>query len=62
MGRGINVSGNEPPEFKMPDESELVDGINEIPMAPGLSTRFGYCKRCRNVYPPELAHECKVAP
>ena len=42
----------------LPHEAELVDGVNEVDLAPGLSTRFGYCPACKMVYPPEQTHEC----
>lgn len=49
-----------PPVIPLPPESELVDGINQYAIGPGLSTRFGYCPRCRNVYPPDESHQCEA--
>jgi len=48
--------------FMFPPESELVEGVNEFECAPGLTARFGYCPRCRWVYPPHETHVCEVAP
>lgn len=38
---------------------ELVAGVYEFPLAPGLSTRFGFCPVCRMVWPPDGTHECQ---
>lgn len=50
------------PDSILPRLDELLDGVNEVELAPGLSTRFGLCKRCEMVYPPDETHVCVVKP
>lgn len=43
----------------LPPKDQLVDGVNEVELAPELSTRFGFCRNCEMVYPPNEMHECE---
>jgi hypothetical protein len=42
----------------LPPREELIAGVNEFELVPGISTRFGYCPLCDYVYPPADSHEC----
>lgn len=56
------LNGRTVPSPVLPPEQELIDGINEFDLRPGLSTRFGYCRACRHVYPPDQTHACADRP
>lgn len=44
----------------IPPQGTLVVGVYEVPLAPGLSTRFGYCPACNVVWRPTDEHDCRA--